>query len=460
MGTTRLGITGLIFLLISASVYFAQSPVLPQQNEKKQEAKPKYEKISSHIILISISGLRADDVNNSEAYRLRIPVIMALRAKGAYAVSVDSVYPSLTGPAHATIATGTLPADHGVTSDFPFDEHLGKGSSEPFLQPKEGKNETIWALVKRGGFVTAAVGFPLTTGSTIDLNLPVDKDALSRKADGDAFTANKGLKEITEHQKLDYLNAVSAARLIEKNRPNLLTLNFASYERAVKKYGGQSKEAMMAIEFIDGLVKKIILAIERAQLTNEATLILVSDYGWMKIENIFNPNVVLAKKGWLTVDSQGQIASWRAVAQTFGGSSAIFVKNPQDEKTMGEIEKVFIEYHQKPESPIWRVVTRREVSKLGADPRAAFYLDAAPLYAFSSRTTGSTSSNPSDRAANGHLPSRSEMRATLVISGKGIKPGSKIEYARLIDIAPTVARLLGLEMRTAKGRVLSEVIDK
>ena len=50
------------------------------------------------------------------------------------------------------------------------------------------------------------------------------------------------------------------------------------------------------------------------------------------------------------------------------------------------------------------------------------------------------------------------MRAVLVISGKGIKPSQKIEYARLIDIAPTIVRLLGLEMKTARGRVLSEVI--
>jgi len=28
----------------------------------------------------------------------------------------------------------------------------------------------------------------------------------------------------------------------------------------------------------------------------------------------------------------------------------------------------------------------------------------------------------------------------------------------LIDIAPTVARLLGLEMKTARGRVITEVI--
>jgi hypothetical protein len=51
------------------------------------------------------------------------------------------------------------------------------------------------------------------------------------------------------------------------------------------------------------------------------------------------------------------------------------------------------------------------------------------------------------------------MRAALVAAGRGLKTGAKIEHARLIDLAPTVARLLGLELRAARGRVISEVIE-
>jgi arylsulfatase A-like enzyme len=50
------------------------------------------------------------------------------------------------------------------------------------------------------------------------------------------------------------------------------------------------------------------------------------------------------------------------------------------------------------------------------------------------------------------------MRGAFIIAGNGIKSGARLEYARLIDIAPTIARLLGLEMKTARGRVLAEVI--
>ena len=103
----------------------------------------------------------------------------------------------------------------------------------------------------------------------------------------------------------------------------------------------------------------------------------------------------------------------------------------------------------------------RDATKLGADPRAALYLDAAPKYAITAKTTGSSVTRlpkGADRTARGYAPSRVEMRALFVIAGKGIKSGAQTPYARLIDIAPTVARLLGLEMKTARGRIISEVI--
>jgi hypothetical protein len=78
----------------------------------------------------------------------------------------------------------------------------------------------------------------------------------------------------------------------------------------------------------------------------------------------------------------------------------------------------------------------------------------------SPRLRGATVAKAADRGAHGYLPQRSEMRGALIASGRGIKAGAKVEYARLIDIAPTIARLLGLEIRAARGKVISEVIDQ
>ncbi len=396
--------------------------------------KPKPPKLTSRVIMISVSGLRNDYANSPETFRLKIPNIQSLRSKGSYAVGLESVYPSQTIPAHVSMMTGNLPADHGITSDYSFDEQTGTQSSI-FQSSKAIKSDTIWEAAKRENLMTAAVGFPLTDEANITFNFPE--------------LANSS----------DTAKAEKVLTLIEKNNPNLLLVNFTSFANAQRRFGLLSEESKSALELIDSLVGKILAATEQAKLIGEITFLILSDHGASKIEREFRPNALLAKKGFLTTDSQGNVKSWKAIAQSFGGSAAIFLKNPQDETLRQEVETLFTELQEKSDdNPLWRITVRREAARLGADHRPAFYLDAAPSFQISARATGSTISKTEDRAANGYLPSRAEMRAALIISGKGIKTGKRIEYARMIDIAPTIARLLGLEMKTARGRVLSEVI--
>ncbi|MBL8152359.1 MAG: hypothetical protein JNN15_20735, partial [Blastocatellia bacterium] len=48
-----------------------------------------------------------------------------------------------------------------------------------------------------------------------------------------------------------------------------------------------------------------------------------------------------------------------------------------------------------------------------------------------------------ERGTHGHLPSRPELYASLIVAGRGISPGRKEPFVRNVHIAPTVAALLG-----------------
>lgn len=474
----RLLLFVLLSALVSIAVSSAQQPI--PANPAKQEAKPKLPRIAAHVVIISISGLRADYITNPEAYRLRIPNLLALRDRGAHAIGVESVYPSLSNPAHATIVTGTLPADHGITADFPFDEATGAAATRPHWLAQEIKTDTLWELARRDGLSTAAIGWPLTAGAAINFNLPAafaEQGSVANQVTlrqyvnpPDLLEQLPAVRELTTHankktppevadaQAEDEFGAEAAAFLIEKHRPNLLLVHFNSLKVVQQRYGLQADQVAVTLARLDAALAKITGAVARAKLTGDTTLFVLADSGATRIEREFRPNVVLARKGFLTSDAQGRVTLWRAIAQTFGGSAAIFIKNPQDEATVRAVEKLFSDLAGEDDSPLWRVTTRRDAAKLGADPRAVLYLDAAPLYTMSARSDGSRYGQVAARTAQGYLPSRAEMRAALIISGKGIKAGTKIEYARLLDIAPTVARLLGLEMKTARGRVIAEVL--
>jgi predicted AlkP superfamily pyrophosphatase or phosphodiesterase len=56
-----------------------------------------------------------------------------------------------------------------------------------------------------------------------------------------------------------------------------------------------------------------------------------------------------------------------------------------------------------------------------------------------------------------HFPS---MKASFILAGPGVKQGVVLEDSRMIDIAPTLARLLGLELPEADGRPLTQLLER
>jgi len=51
------------------------------------------------------------------------------------------------------------------------------------------------------------------------------------------------------------------------------------------------------------------------------------------------------------------------------------------------------------------------------------------------------------------------MNATFVASGRGLKRGLKIGLVDNIDVAPTIAHLLGQLLAGAEGKVISQILS-
>ncbi|MEO8428384.1 MAG: hypothetical protein ABI651_14840 [Verrucomicrobiota bacterium] len=64
-----------------------------------------------------------------------------------------------------------------------------------------------------------------------------------------------------------------------------------------------------------------------------------------------------------------------------------------------------------------------------------------------------------NRGYHGFLASDPKMNAVFIASGRGIKPGAKIGMVDNIDVAPTIAHLLGQPFSGAQGKVISEILS-
>lgn len=394
----------------------------PTKPEKKPPEKPL--PLTSYLVLISVDGLRNEDLQNP---KLNLPTLKSLRERGATVLNIESVYPSQSLPAQATMLTGMIPADHGVVADGKFDEQTGRtllGQTATDL-----KTATIVQIAKRAGFKTAAVNFPFKKEVSPD------------------FTSQ---------------DIPTALTWMEKNRPQLVLFRFEELANSIQQFGPGSVEAGVALEAIDLSIRKMVEGIERAGFLNETTFLIVSSHGYAKVQQEFRPNVLLAKKGWLTLDATGGVVEWKAIVRSSGGAGAVYLQDAKNEAAAKEIEAIFAEVHRVEASPIWRIISRQDAAKLGTDPRAAFFIEAAPGFVISEQAAGKRTteklSKGTTQAVSGYIPSRSEMRGILIATGKGIALRTTIEYARLIDLAPTMARLLGLEINPVRGHAISKML--
>ena len=56
------------------------------------------------------------------------------------------------------------------------------------------------------------------------------------------------------------------------------------------------------------------------------------------------------------------------------------------------------------------------------------------------------------------MNSDSEMQAIFLAWGDGIRPGVRLDRISNLDVAPTIAALLGVELKNVTGRPLDKIL--
>lgn len=419
-----------------------------------------------YVVLISIDGLLPDYYLRPAKYGLKIPTLLEMCRQGSLVEAMETVYPSLTYPSHTTLVTGVRPARHGIYSNLAW-RSPDQNQKDWNWFAHEIKAPTLWTEARKKGLTTAAVGWPVTVGAEIDYQIP-------EYWKGSIDTSLQvGLENATPNirQKLidslprapegfnDELRTRAAEIIIRDHKPNLMLLHLVEVDYAHHKIGTYTSEALAATERADAHIARVVKAAREAGIYERTTFIIVSDHGFLHAERLFHPGVLLAKAKLVTV-KQGRVTDWKASTYGGGGSTAIILKDPKDSATATEAIKLFEDYARRPRSPIYRVVKRAELDKLGANPHAAFFLEAAAGYSFGYNFTGSEVEANSDRACHGHLPSRPELYASFIAAGVGIKQGVREPFMKNLNVAPTVAALLGFEMKDAEGEPASRILTE
>jgi Type I phosphodiesterase / nucleotide pyrophosphatase len=322
---------------------------------------------------------------------------------------------------------------------------------------------TLWERASASGLVTAAVSWPVTVGASIDLLIPElpqypEEETwleLARRHSTPglvdevvATMGGFGPEDNQRPERLDRFTTAAAVHVLKTWRPNLLLLRLVEVSRARQVLGLADPVVDAALLRLDARVGDIAAAALEAGIQDRTTFVITGGHGIREAHTALQPNVILRHAGLLEAGPDGSITSWRAAAQR----SAIRLADPEDEAAAERVRTLFHSLAQGLHRGTFRLVEREELDALGADPGALFFLEASPGYAVNERFECDSFLAPAPiRGYYGFLPSSPGMRAGLLLAGAGIREGASLPIVRQVDLAPTVARVLGFEMPETEG---------
>jgi len=212
---------------------------------------------------------------------------------------------------------------------------------------------------------------------------------------------------------------------------------------------------------------------------NEAALLVVSDHGMAPIHSYVNVNVALMQAGLMvledTVKYYIDTARTKASAVSSGGAVHVYV-NLEGRESGGsvpledyeEVQEEVIAVLSAISDPVdgnpvfQRILRREELGELRLDCENSgdVFAQARIGYYPDYRRDRTELTQPVEfYGQHGYDSSLPEMRAMFVAAGRGIAEGKAIGPVHLVDVVPSVARLLGFAPpEGVDGRVLEEIL--
>jgi predicted AlkP superfamily pyrophosphatase or phosphodiesterase len=234
-----------LLLTACARVQSRPEPFIMQQGAT---ARPMRGRVTDHVIVISVDGLRPDAIAKYGATTMQ-----RLMREGRYSLTAQTITNSKTLPSHTSMLTGVDADVHGV--------HWNSDKTGQFGYVKV---PTVFGLAHDAGFATAAVFSKtkfhhLAAPKTIDFVKSPGKFApLSWQSERTADYATEFLRDAT---------------------PNLMFIHIAEADFAAHRFGWMSKPYGLAVREADMAIGRIIAEADARFGRGAYTVIVTADHG-------------------------------------------------------------------------------------------------------------------------------------------------------------------------------------
>ncbi|MGC1276562.1 MAG: ectonucleotide pyrophosphatase/phosphodiesterase [Planctomycetaceae bacterium] len=426
---------------------------------------------AKHVVLITVDGLPAYLLDDPSAV---LTNIRSIADRGVRAEGMVVSNPSVTWPNHTTLVTGVTPAKHGVLFNGVL-ERPGLGLPVK-VNPRKDKLElvqvpTLYDALHASGGTAAEINWPCTRNTkSLSIGFPDVPEAIEHATPALIAELKEGgvLSDelIKDWGRLsgparDRIWTQAACHVIRTRKPNLLMFHLLNVDGTHHKYGPKSAPGYTAVAYADACVGEVLDAIEEAGIADRTTVIVTSDHGFIPIPKTLKPNVLFRDAGLLTIRGK-DVETAKAFAVPEGGTALVYLTVPDSKDS--DREKVLELFRDK--EGIAQIITPDEFAKYGLPTpdtnRQApdLVLAAEDGYGFSGDAAGDDFVTVADGTpgTHGFLSTNPRMNAAFVAAGAGIEDGAVLGVFDNVNVAPTIAELLGIVLPGVDGKPLEAIL--
>jgi alkaline phosphatase D len=340
------------------------------------------------------------------------PALRRIQREGAFSHHVIPEFPTSDSVSTFTLSTGCRPGTHGIVNDEFIDPERGL---------YDGALDSTWLTACEHLHATARrQGLTVATWDWFDAEAePPTRSAAATRVD----------------------EVVRALQRPAAERPRLLVAHFDAPQDVVGDADLHSEAARKSVSAVDAIVGQVMQTIEALPAGDRVTLIIATNHGLLPV--------------WTEVNLTRILRNHDLDLEFTAAGATAFLYVPQSEhmqpaiRALSTYQRQFQVLLKRATPPEWNLP---DVGRIGE-----LILVAHPPYILESERRWWTGTawlapwlpevifaRPFVRAAAGYPPTVRGMPGVLYVWGAGIAPRGEIVRLNLVDLHPTICRMLGI----------------
>ncbi|PFG41517.1 putative AlkP superfamily pyrophosphatase or phosphodiesterase [Isoptericola jiangsuensis] len=397
---------------------------------------------ADHVVLVALDGFGAAYLD--VAADLPTPHLDALAARGSLTTG-RGVLPSVTNPSWASVATGAWPERHLNTAYF-FDPVAGSAQG----QQRDLAVPTIAEAVRDAGMAVASVQWPIVQDHGTRFG---DPDALYTQPGGGCTRRFDDAVAVLRGRPVR-----SGGRTVTVPGPPRFLAVYSDVLDGLGHAGGPGHPRIpAALREIDAQLGRLVSTTEEIGTADRTAFVLLGDHGMTAFTRGFGRVLRrrLARAGLRAeiLRPGGRPEPRTDVAVVVGGVASLHLLGAARHRSdaVATIRRAVASLPQ-----VQAVWDRHEQAEHRMSPRLG-ELVVEPRPGWSPGGAAPAFLRHPPRGRHG---TTAELDVAFLLAGSGVRPGAPPAAPRHVDVAPTIAALLGVAPPSGtQGRVLAESLD-